>query len=136
MPAGSGQPPEVPRALCLTPEDRGVIVGRLARAVLRFQDEFLSRESSPAGLLCQARLRRLSALRWSGTDAPGPLRAPQAAPQVSASARWVFPSPPGAPAPLPAQVWLPDVVEDNQIVLKTKVRARGGLPPPLTSRHT
>ena len=61
MPAGGRQAggqeeaPAAPRALCLTPEDRGVIVGRLARAVLRFQDEFLSRGDSPAGLLCQAR---------------------------------------------------------------------------------
>lgn len=47
------------RALVLTPQDRGVIVGRLARAVLSFQDTFLSREASPSGLLCQ--VRRLAA---------------------------------------------------------------------------
>lgn len=58
-------PPTLPRlpqsdvrALVLTPQDRGVIVGRLARAVLSFQDNFLSRESSPSGLLCQVRRRR------------------------------------------------------------------------------
>ena len=45
---------EKPRALVLGAEDRTVVVTRLARSVLRFQDDFLSRESSPAGLLCQA----------------------------------------------------------------------------------
>jgi hypothetical protein len=60
------------RALVLTPQDRGVIVSRLARAVLSFQDNFLSRESSPSGLLCQ--------------------------------------------------VWLPEVADGNEVVLKTKVR--------------
>ncbi|PRW21123.1 RWP-RK domain-containing transcription factor [Chlorella sorokiniana] len=58
------------RALVLTPQDRGVIVSRLARAVLSFQDNFLSRESSPSGLLCQ--------------------------------------------------VWLPEVADGNEVVLKTK----------------
>lgn len=52
----SCQPPQSDiRALVLTPQDRRVVVGRLARAVLSFQDTFLSRESSPAGLLCQVR---------------------------------------------------------------------------------
>nr|BBA57679.1 nitrate assimilation regulatory protein [Parachlorella kessleri] len=43
-----------PRALVLAEDDRIVVIKRLARAVLKFQDNFLDRESSPAGLLCQA----------------------------------------------------------------------------------
>ena len=42
-----------PRALVLAEDDRIVVIKRLARAVLKFQDKFLDRESSPAGLLCQ-----------------------------------------------------------------------------------
>ena len=46
---------QAPRALVLQAEDRAVLIARLARAVLRFQDEFLSAEASPAGLLVQVR---------------------------------------------------------------------------------
>lgn len=49
---------EAPRALCLAAADRDVIVRRLGAAVISFQQAFLSREQSPAGLLCQVRQRR------------------------------------------------------------------------------
>ena len=48
---------EKPRALVLSAEDKQIVIQRLARAVLRFQEAFLSRDSSPAGLLCQASAR-------------------------------------------------------------------------------
>lgn len=51
--AAQGAPQQQPRALVLSSLDRDVVIRRLARAVLKFQDEFLERDSSPAGLLCQ-----------------------------------------------------------------------------------
>eukprot|EP00887_Chlorella_sp_A99_P004335 scaffold15.g4335.t1 len=51
-------------------QDRQILISRLARAVLAFQDSFLAREGSPAGLLCQ--------------------------------------------------VWLPEVTEEKDVVLRTK----------------
>ncbi|KAL4424685.1 hypothetical protein ABPG77_004492 [Micractinium sp. CCAP 211/92] len=63
-------PGEPPRALVLQHSDLQLVIGKLARACLSFQEAFLTKPKSPAGLLCQA--------------------------------------------------WIPDVVEDNQIVLKTK----------------
>ncbi|KAL4420427.1 hypothetical protein ABPG75_010083 [Micractinium tetrahymenae] len=63
-------PGEPPRALVLQHSDRQLVIGKLARSCLSFQEAFLTKPKSPAGLLCQA--------------------------------------------------WMPDVVEDNQIVLKTK----------------
>lgn len=53
--AGEVSPPPLPRSLVLTTEDRSIVVSRLARACLHFQDTFLSRKGSPAGLLCQVR---------------------------------------------------------------------------------
>ena len=48
---------EGPRALVLAHEsDKVLVIKRLARAVLKFQDIFLSQEEGrPAGLLCQVR---------------------------------------------------------------------------------
>lgn len=44
---------EGPRALVLQQSDLSLVVGKTARAVINFQDKFLSSSSSPAGLLCQ-----------------------------------------------------------------------------------
>jgi hypothetical protein len=123
---------EKPRALVLSAEDRTVVVTRLARSVLRFQDDFLSRDSSPAGLLCQAG-RCWGPLPWLPVLHVGSpacrtaaayatyLGAAPKPPTPCAASRW-----PALPSRKPCarcwlQVWLPDVVEDNQIVLKTKV---------------
>ena len=47
-----------------------MIVGRLARTVLSFQDNFLSRESSPSGLLCQVQRQRQRHTRQNAAPLP------------------------------------------------------------------
>ena len=74
------------RALVLTPQDRRVVVGRLARAVLSFQDTFLSRDSSPSGLLCQVRRRQ----RLCGQASCLPRAGLMAGRRSAAAAGWLY----------------------------------------------
>lgn len=128
----AGEEPSGPRSLVLTAQDRAIVVSRLARAVLRFQDSFLCSEGSPAGLLCQA-----SGMAVSLGGAIGRRLHPAASLKhlhdvcgtARGAARNTHHSSLGICRLrcLP-QVWLPEVVEDNQIVLKTKVGPQRGCP--------
>lgn len=46
-------PGEPPRALVLQHSDLQLVIGKLARSCLSFQEAFLTKPKSPAGLLCQ-----------------------------------------------------------------------------------